>query len=176
MDPASAIAGIIGLAALTGQTTSKLCKLIREVEHLPESLKQELAWLSQLERILLRFEGTCWELKHLGTRAKTDLLYQSLTKCKTSVQDLEQQVEARLGNIKGNFFQSRIKALRAVFNSEEFQRSKSNIDLCMKHLSLAHQEVSRYILHQCNEVALLKTILVGSRFSISRLQSPLHIT
>lgn len=158
MEPVTTILGLFELAVVTGRITSKLCNIISEVKELPESLRQELEWLGQLEEILLRFEGTCQELDSLKTSADIDLVYRHLKRCKKLVKNLETQVEKRLRKIrwiKGNFVQSRIEALSAVFKSDDFQRSKSDIDLCMKTLNFCYQEVSRYDLDPHNQVALL---------------------
>ena len=144
MEPVTTFLGLLPLAESAVKTTSKLCDIIREVKRLPENLGKELDWLSNLREILVRFEGTCRQLEYLETGFKIDLLQSRLKSCESIVQDLEKEIDRRLRKIKGRSFRSRIEALSAVFNSDDIQRSKSEIDQCTKDLNLAHQEVSRY--------------------------------
>lgn len=156
MEPVTSIIGLLPLVEIACRTTSKLCRTISEVKGLPQSLAKELDWLRHLREVLLRFEFTCQQVQYLIMGVNIDLLEDRVNSCSSLVQDLEKQIDERLGKIRGKSFRSRIEALSAVFNSEAFQRSKSEIDHCTKDLSLAHQEVSRYKVDKHNQVSLLK--------------------
>ena len=168
MEPFTALVGLLPLAESAVKITSRLCKTISEVKGLPGNLRQELDWLIHLRKILVRFEGTCRQLDYMETGVEIDLLRDCLESCGELVQDLEKEIDERLGKIKGKSFRSRIEALSAVFNSEDLQRSKSEIDQCMKDLDLAHKEVSRYNFDRHNQITMLKMILVRSLLSITR--------
>ena len=176
MEPFTALVGLLPLAESAVKITSRLCKTISEVKGLPGSLRQELDWLIHLRKILVRFEGTCRQLDYIETGVEIDLLRTCLKTCESLVKNLEEEIDERLIKIKGKSFRSRIEALRAVFDSEDLQRSKSEIDRCTKDLNLAYQDVSRYDLDSHNQVTLLKILLVRLPFSITSEQCALKRT
>lgn len=145
MEGASAVAGIISLAALTVHGTVKLYAIIGELKDVPTRFHRELDWLAQLRETFFSIERTGHEMSHLNIGVNTGLLYQILSECKSLVQTLTEKVEAQIGKIeRQGRFKHPAAVLGTLLKSDDFQRIKDSIDLRMKDLRLCHQEVSRY--------------------------------
>ena len=142
MDGASAIAGLISLAALTLTLTSKMYDTVCNLRDIPTRFQQELEWLARLRDVLISVNDTCIAIDQSNATVNTILLHQTLRTCSTSMQALDEQIRTQVHGLQRRGLSSKIELAKAVFRSERFKKSKDNISQCLTDLRFSHQQLS----------------------------------
>ena len=142
MEPASAVASLIGLAVLSIDTTRRLRSTLAEIQDIPGRFHSEHEWLTNLQEVLINIERTGRNIDGLGIGLDTAMLDPPLRRCYALVQALDERVENKLRKIDGHCLRRRLAMLIAVYISDEIRKTKDNIDQCVRELSLCYQELT----------------------------------
>ena len=145
MEAASAVAGLVGLAALIFEKTSDICAIIQEFRDVPSRFEQELDWLGRIRSVMINIERTSFQIEQVEVRVKTNILHEILRKCQLAVGFLEGQIEAKIQKINCRGPKKLMAVVSTVFNSDKFKQLKDEIDHCLRDLSICNQEVSGYV-------------------------------
>ena len=140
MDGASAIAGIIGLAALMGQSAVKIKKLIRDYNESTARCEDIQKWIDQIQGILVDVERSSIEIQNYG-----------LPDVETGVKDLKEslhQCNAKLNELRTDLtkksLQKRLKKLKTVLATAEIDRKIKDVDKLLETVSHYCENVFRF--------------------------------
>ena len=147
MDGASAVAGLIGLAALAGQSTVKLIKFFKDARGLSEKLQDDLRWLTQLQQVLLDFQGTYTRVQALQLDIDLGRAADYLKDCRKVAQEVIQYVEARHDSLQGsNIVKRRLKQVKSTLEQEEVERRLKDLRRTMQLLETFNTNMGLYVL------------------------------
>ena len=146
MDGASAVTGLIGLAALAGQSTVKLIKFYKDTRGLSSKLQHDLRWLTRLERLLLDFQQTYTRVQGLQLDVDFSRVEECLHECHIQAQDLVQTIETRLSSLHGpEVAKRRLKQIIAAPKSEEVEGKIQDLRQAVELLEVCNSNMGLYV-------------------------------
>ena len=142
MDAASALAGLIGLAALTTQTALKLTRAVKSIRDLPADLAKDLQWLKQLIALLQNVENT---LKNTNVPASDlELLDSFVQNARDLVGRLHNRVEKKITVLDDTAGLARQwHKLKSVLRSSESRRDFEELQRIINGLHLCQTGITR---------------------------------
>ena len=143
-DGASAVAGLIGLAALSIQSVTKLINLTSQFRNVPDDIKKRLEWLSFLKQILDNIRGACMQLAGSQVIVDTALLEAGLKSCQGSVERLSKYLEAKSSHLEaGNSLNRQVGKFLAAMRSSYVNQELEDIQKGMTSLNMCHNILMR---------------------------------
>ena len=143
MDTAAGIAGLIGLAAVTAQSTANLLCLIKSVKDIPERLNRNMQWTIQLSDIIQEIQRTSYDIERLGLPIDVSSLKTHLKECQIKVETLHSRLTDRLNKLSVRDARKRLEALKAVYGAKETDQVIAEIQRATDSLSLCHTSMIR---------------------------------
>ena len=148
MDPASATAGLIGLAALAGQSTTKIVRIIKDFKEIPETLQKHLRWLDLLSILLKEIGQAFAEIERRAIPIDLSLLESYLRTCEAQVGSLAKLVETQIAKLNdGDGLRQKIRKIKMILDSKDGGHRREEIKETMDGLSLCHSSIMRYGLY-----------------------------
>ena len=144
MEAASTVAGLVGLSVLIFEKTSAIYAIIQKFRDVPSRFAHELAWLSEIQGVMINIERTSARIEQIEGRVKTSILHAILRKCQMAMDVLKGEIEGKLQRINCRGPKKQIAVVTTVFNSDKFKQLKHEVDRSLKDLNLCHLEVSGY--------------------------------
>ena len=140
MDGASAIAGLIGLAALTGQSAVKVKRFINEYKDASKRQEDAQKWLSQIHAILADIEKSSVEVQGHGLRD----LEISIANLKDSLQQCNEKIACFEADFAKSSGQKRLGKLKTVLSATEREGKRQDVDRAMDGVSRCCENLFRY--------------------------------
>lgn len=144
MDPASAIAGLVGLAALTAHTVKVLTRTIMEIRDTSTRFDQELASLRRLALLDCQIHRLAPQLDNSGLVFDATIFLDNLQHCQKSVQALIDQIQLRIEKMQRGGVQRRAAEISAFLRSDRVHHDREMINICTLELQLAYQDILWY--------------------------------
>ena len=143
-DGASAVAGLIGLAALSIKSVTKLINLASQFRNVPADIKKRLEWLGFLRQILDDIRGACIQLVGSQVNIDTALLETGLRGCQESVERLSKYLEAKSLLLEGgNSLNRQVGKFMAAMRSSYVNQEIEDIRTSMTSLHMCHNILMR---------------------------------
>ena len=129
MDGASAVAGLIGLAALIGQSATKITKVVKEYKESSKQREDLWKWMIQVQDILADVKKSSIEVQNYGLpNLATSIvnLNESLHHCHEKLAELQ-------ADCAKQSHRKRLDKLKIVLSTTELERKIDEIDrlLCI---------------------------------------------
>ena len=139
MDVAASVAGFVGLAALTAQSTVKIIDFVKDVKNLPDKLQQYLQWLEQLVKVLNQLPKIFAKAEQCGVAIDLNILQSCLESCSKAVERLAKYLESRMQSLRDmKQLSGYIRRLKGVLASkdvegqmEDIRRKQISLNLCL---------------------------------------------
>ena len=145
MDVASGMAGLVGLAALSAQSVTKIIGLFKATKGISRKLQGHLDWLTQLAQVLNEIQQLCLETLHCNVDIDFGSLRSCLRDCLDAVQHLTTHIEARFSSFKhAEGFTRRVSKLKAVLASKDVAEQVDCIRRIPDTLNLYYLSLLRY--------------------------------
>ena len=144
LDGASAIAGLLALAALTTTTTIKVTDTFEEIGNLDRKLKRHIRWLDRLAKVLGDIQWTCRELERSGIAINIHSLELNLEDCNDAVSEIQQHIEKKIACLgRKSGLQKRIQALKDVLRSKEIEELMEEVRKIVQSLDLSYSTINK---------------------------------
>lgn len=145
MDPASAVAGLLGLACLTAQTANKIVKTIKDLRQISKRLDRHLRWLSQLAQLLVEINEACQTLRQSTLDIDATILQSHLKDCLTAMQALEGRIESHATALQGpERLKRHMTRFKAFLESSEVENQLEVIRRTMEGINICHSSIIMY--------------------------------
>ena len=142
MDGASAIAGLVGLAALTGQSAAKVQRFINDYKDTSKRREDAQRWLLQVHNILADIEKSSIEIQCHGLRD----LETSIANFKDSLHQCNDKLACFEADLAKSSGQKRLGKLKTVLSATESERKRQEVDRSLDNVSHCCENLFRYSL------------------------------
>ena len=146
MDGASAVAGIISLAALTAVSTANLIKILKAIKNAPQAMEKHLRWLNQLALLLKDIQHVYSNVNDSDAGEEVAILEQILSESLDAIRQLTRLIERRIPSIdESSAVKRNIVRLKFSLGSKEIEQQIIEIQRLLESLHLCHSINIRYV-------------------------------
>ena len=145
MDGASSIAGLLGLAVLTAQTTAKMVNALKTLKKLPDDLRKLLEWLEQLHSLLQAIYALPPQTLIVDTEFQQ--LFQHVQTASNAVAHLSARVSSMSASLNDSSgVKKQTEKVKIHLDTKRLNKDTEDVRQAIECLHLCLSQISTYML------------------------------